>query len=40
MITATFYFQHHPTTTANGECVWKLRTSAEYSALGALARSL
>lgn len=36
-VLAAFYFQRPPTNPANQDCTWRLSTSAEYAAFGAMA---
>jgi hypothetical protein len=38
VITAAFYFQHPPTNPSSSDCNWPLRTNAEYTAFGRMAR--
>ena len=38
ILTAAFYFNRPPTVNANNDCVWALRTSAEFDAFGDIVR--
>ena len=38
ILTAAFYFNRSPTVAANSDCTWALKSSADYNALGNIAR--